>query len=183
MTVSSGIAPAVAWSERVTPEAAGITTTHQRRASRRANWLNIVLIQFNAFANQPIKVRRFRKSVMPANIGPSQIVGNDKQDVGTRGLSEDAGVEEAENQRYRQPRCQREVTVCIHKLLSSEKDSRLPRIEWATFYGLSLMKCSPTPIPGVLKAQGTMQRDHAFIGSEKITCNNLFRWLNPSVMV
>ncbi len=58
-----------------------IAATHQGRASRRADGLNVVLIQFDAFTDQLVHAWRFPKSVVPANITPAQIIGDNEQDV------------------------------------------------------------------------------------------------------
>ena len=65
-------------------EPPGIPTTQERRTGGRADRLNIVLVKFDSLGDQPVHVGCFAKSLMPADIAPPEVIGNDQEDVRLR---------------------------------------------------------------------------------------------------
>jgi hypothetical protein len=57
-----------------------------------------VLIEFNSLAHQPIEHRRFCKTIVPTDIAPPEIVGDDEEDIGFAGDSRIGCEQKAQRQ-------------------------------------------------------------------------------------
>ncbi len=70
------------------PEPARPSPAEQRRSCRRADRLDVVAVEFDAFLHQFVDDRRLELPAVIADVGPAEIVGDDEEDVGFLGGGE-----------------------------------------------------------------------------------------------
>ena len=88
-------------------EPAPATPRQETRTSWTANWRDVVLREFKALASQLVKIRRWSIAAMKGNVCPTEIIGDDEDDVRFGGISScdhdtDAEDDEKQGDAYRQ---------------------------------------------------------------------------------
>ena len=73
--------PQVARSESVRTEPARISPAHQGGSRGCAHGLNVVLIELDAGLHEFVEVGSFAESIVPADVTPTEVVGDDEENV------------------------------------------------------------------------------------------------------
>ena len=82
---AGGHRPEVVWLEGLRAEPARIAAAHEGRSRGRADRLHVVPVEFHALGHEPVHDGGFAEALMPADVGPAEIVGDDEQNVGPGG--------------------------------------------------------------------------------------------------